>query len=129
LEVGLPVRQIAQNFLNAIGKMSKNNKRFNVNCQGLPKEDLVHALGSFPNLAHVQLQNVAFPLGDLPVPPGLKKLIVFNPIIQLPSLETLSPVRENWQVTFKGTEKSYQSQTQIRNNTYILLGCNEFKIW
>jgi len=130
LEVGLPVRQVAQNFLNAIGKMSKNNKRFNVNCQGLQaKEDLALALRSFPNLAHVQLQNVAFPLGDLPVPPSLKKLIIFNPIIQLPSLETLSPVRENWQVTFKGTEMYYQTRPYLRNNTNTLLGCNESKIW
>ena len=105
LVIGLLVAERAQGFLDSIAKMNKNNRRLFVNCHGLPKEDLVHAFNSFPDLANVQLQYVEFPLGDLPVPPTLKKLLIHttSKLQLVPSLELLSTKAS--QITLQGTER------------------------
>ena len=113
LEVGLPVPEHAQNLLKSIEKMSRKNTRLIVHCQELPKGDLVRAFSSFPNLANVKLHNADFPMGDIPVPPTLKKLYISTPRLQLPSLELLSnKQQQNWQITLKGTE-TYQIPTLL----------------
>jgi len=105
LEIGLPIPDGAQSLLSAIEKMSKDTKRLVVDCQKMPKEDLVHAFSAFPHLAQVNLLHVEFPLGDLPVPSTLKKLIISSPRIQLPALEQFSPKYfGDLRVTLKGTD-------------------------